>query len=298
VAGVIFQKTLPLQLSPDQPPAMLVVRPIARGAPERTLPIIGRTAQAPASVLPVWVSEPAARLYGLEVGERLRLPMPGGPEVFVAGVWRDYARQAGAIAIDDADYARLTGDRLRNEAAVDLQAGVPAGAAARAIRAALPKAVAGQAQFVETRQMRKMALQVFDSSFALTYALEAIAIAVGLAGVAATMSAQTLARAKEFGMLRHVGVLRRQIIAMLACEGAALGAVGLVAGLGLGLAMSQVLIHVVNPQSFYWTMDTRVPLLLFGSLAVSLVGACALTAVLAGRRALSADAVRAVREDW
>lgn len=298
VAGILFQKTLPLQLSPDRPPAMLVIRPIAPGAPERTLPIIGRTAQATGGVTPVWVSEPASRLYGLEFGERLRLPIPGGPEVFVAGVWRDYARQAGAIAMDDADYARLTGDRLRNEVAVELGPGVGAADAARAIRKALPADLAAQAQFVETRQMRAIALQVFDSSFALTYALEVIAIAVGLAGVAATMSAQTLARTKEFGMLRHVGVLRRQIMAMLAWEGALLGAVGLVAGLGLGLAMSQVLIHVVNPQSFYWTMDTRVPLLLFASLAVTLVAACALTAVLAGRRALSADAVRAVREDW
>jgi putative ABC transport system permease protein len=298
VAGVFFQKTLPMQLSPDHPPAMLVVRRIAPGDPAKSLPIIGRTAQAPAGALPVWVSEPASRLYGIDVGERLRLPLPGAPEVFVAGVWRDYARQAGAIAMDDADYARLTGDRLRTEAAIHLQPGVRPATAARAIRSALPAELAAQAQFVETRQMRAIALQLFDSSFALTYALEAIAIAVGLAGVAATMSAQTLARTKEFGMLRHIGVLRRQIVAMLAVEGAALGAVGLVAGLGLGLAMSQVLIHVVNPQSFYWTMETRVPVVLFASLAVSLIGACALTAVLAGRRALSADAVRAVREDW
>ncbi|CAN5846087.1 hypothetical protein BH11PSE1_BH11PSE1_00420 [soil metagenome] len=153
-------------------------------------------------------------------------------------------------------------------------------------------------QFFQTSQMRAVALRLFDSSFALTYALEAIAIVVGLAGVAATFSAQTLARTKEFGMLRHVGVLRRQIILMLATEGALLGAVGVIAGLSLGLAMSQVLIHVVNPQSFHWTMETRLPLGLFASLTVALVAAGAGTAVLAGRRALSADAVRAVREDW
>jgi putative ABC transport system permease protein len=158
--------------------------------------------------------------------------------------------------------------------------------------------MARQVQFVEARRMRAAALQLFDSSFALTYALEAIAIAVGLAGVAATFSAQTLARTKEFGMLRHIGVLRRQIVAMLAIEGALLGAIGVVAGLALGLTMSQVLIHVVNPQSFHWTMETRLPLDLFASLAVALVLAGAVTAVLAGRRALSTDAVRAVREDW
>ena len=295
---VFFQKSAPLRLSPNLPPAILVVRPIDQAAPAKSLPLIGRTADIPADVTPVWLSEPAARLYGRKVGERMVLPLPGGPEVFVAGIWRDYARQAGAVAIDGKAYTRLTGDALRTEALLTLPSGQTPGGAARAVRAALPPDLAGQVQFVETRQMRAGALKLFDSSFALTYALEAIAIAVGLAGVAATFSAQTLARTKEFGMLRHVGVLRRQIIGMLATEGALLGAVGVVAGLGLGLMMSQVLIHVVNPQSFHWTMDTRLPLGLFASLAGALIAAGAITAVLAGGRALSTDAVRAVREDW
>jgi putative ABC transport system permease protein len=85
---------------------------------------------------------------------------------------------------------------------------------------------------------------------------------------------------------------------MLALEGALLGVVGVAAGLGLGLAMSQVLIHVINPQSFHWTMETRIPWRLLASLAVALVAASAGAAVLAGRSAVSASAVRAVREDW
>jgi putative ABC transport system permease protein len=77
-----------------------------------------------------------------------------------------------------------------------------------------------------------------------------------------------------------------------------LGLVGGIAGIALGLAMAQVLIHVVNPQSFHWTMDTQMPWRLLLSLVPALVIAAAGAAVLAGRRALSADAVRAVREDW
>ena len=163
----------------------------------------------------------------------------------------------------------------------------------------MPPAVATHATLAKPREIRALALQVFDRSFAITYVLEAIAIVVGLAGVAATISAQTLARTKEFGMLRHVGVRRAgRSCAMLAIEGALLGAVGGVAGIGLGLAMSQVLIHVVNPQSFHWTMETRLPWTLFAVVAAVLVIAAAGAALLAGRRALSADAVRAVREDW
>ena len=179
-----------------------------------------------------------------------------------------------------------------------MQAGAPVAATIDALRQALPAELAERAEFARPGEIRAIALKIFDRSFAATYALEAIAILVGMAGVAATFSAQTLARAREFGMLRHIGVLRRQVLAMLALEGALLGGVGGVAGLALGAAMGQVLIRVVNPQSFHWTMDTRWPLGLFAALWLGLVLASALTAVLAGRSALSADALRAVREDW
>jgi putative ABC transport system permease protein len=59
-----------------------------------------------------------------------------------------------------------------------------------------------------------------------------------------------------------------------------------------------VLIRVVNPQSFNWTMETRLPVGLLSGVAFALVVASAVTAMLAGCRAVSADAVRAVREDW
>jgi putative ABC transport system permease protein len=229
---------------------------------------------------------------------RLPLGRSGATQVFVAGVWRDYARQHGAIAMDAADYTRLTGDAWRGEASIDLAPGASAARVTEALRARMPPDLAARVTVAEPRTLRVLALRIFDRSFAVTYGLEAIAILVGLAGVAATFSAQTLARTKEFGMLRHLGVTRGQIVAMLAAEGAALGAVGVLAGIGLGLAMGQILIHVVNPQSFHWTMETRLPLGLLAGVAVSLVAAAGGTALLAGRRALSADAVRAVREDW
>ena len=68
--------------------------------------------------------------------------------------------------------------------------------------------------------------------------------------------------------------------------------------LGLGLMLAQVLIHVINPQSFNWTMDTRVPVGTLLAVAAALTGAAAVTAVLAGRRATSRGAVQSVREDW
>ena len=62
--------------------------------------------------------------------------------------------------------------------------------------------------------------------------------------------------------------------------------------------MAQVLVHVINPQSFNWTIATRVPWASVGGIAVALVVAAGGTATLAGRRAIAADAVLMVREDW
>lgn len=198
----------------------------------------------------------------------------------------------------DSDYTRLTGDATRDEAAVTLAPSANPARVARELTARVPAALAGLVSIAEPAALRRFALDLFDRSFAVTYLLEAVAILVGLAGVAATISAQTIARTREFGMLRHVGVSRPQIVAMLAAEGALLGAVGGVAGIALGGAMAEVLVHVINPQSFNWTMATRVPWATVGSVAAALIVAAAGTAMLAGRRAVAADAVRMVREDW
>jgi putative ABC transport system permease protein len=70
------------------------------------------------------------------------------------------------------------------------------------------------------------------------------------------------------------------------------------AGLGLGLVVSVVLVHVVNPQSFHWTMELMLPWPKLLSLCLAVVVAGTVTAWLAARAAASQDAVLAVKEDW
>ena len=295
VGRIMFGAQHAIALAPDRPTVTLIVR----DATAYAAPTIGRTVAPPKGALAVRVSEPAARLYRLSAGSVVLLPLGAHRlPAIVTAVYRDYARQEGAITIDSATYVRLTGDTARSEAAIDLVPGADSGATTKALHDALPPTVADSALIVPTRALKARALAIFDRSFAITYGLELVAILVGLAGVAATASAQTIARTREFGMLRHIGVTRRQIIAMLGMEGALLGLVGALAGVALGCGLAQVLIRVVNPQSFNWTMETRLPVGLLSGVALALVVASAVTAMLAGRRAVSADAVRAVREDW
>ena len=144
--------------------------------------------------------------------------------------------------------------------------------------------------------LRVRALQIFDRAFIITYALEAIAVVIGLTGV--SFADSSLARRSEFGMLRHIGMLRRQVIGMLASEGLLMSVFGVLYGLILGGALSLVLVYVVNRQSFNWSIDLAVPVWELAALSLTLIAAAALTAVWSGRAATSQDAVRAVREDW
>ncbi|MGV3740681.1 MAG: FtsX-like permease family protein [Burkholderiaceae bacterium] len=292
-----YLRVIQLTLDADQPSIALVARHIDAD-PGRSLPMVEelQASELPSGALPVWVSEAMVDLYGHTLGKRITLPIGGRmQEATVAGIWRDYARQSGAIMIRLGDYQRLSGDPDVNDASLWLRDK----ASAATVRSALQQLpFADTLEISEPSEIRAESLKIFDRSFAVTYLLEAVAIVIGLFGIAATFSAQTLARAKEFGMLRHVGVTRRQILGMLAAEGGLLTLIGIVVGFVLGWCISLILVFVVNPQSFHWTMQMHMPWGLLVSVAVALLVSAGVTALISGRFAVSGDAVRAVREDW
>ncbi|MEP6608555.1 MAG: FtsX-like permease family protein [Burkholderiaceae bacterium] len=291
-----LSRAVKLQLDPQRAQVTLLVRPIDADNPAAMLPLTGPSRPVSKDAPPIWITEPMVDIYGMHVGQVVELPLAGRLRSFiVAGVWRDYARQFGAIAMRASDYQSMTGDQTVTDAGIWLKPGFSASRVIADLRRELE---APAVEFAETGEIRQLSLQIFDRSFAVTYVLEVAAIAIGLVGIAATFSSQAIARTREFGMLRHIGLTRRQILQVLAIEGALLTALAIAVGLVTGLVISVVLIKVINPQSFNWTMDFNPPRALIATLMLALMAAAVLTAVLAGRRAVSIDAVRAVSEDW
>jgi putative ABC transport system permease protein len=290
VQAVDFLRSGRVILDPARPPLVLIARDHAAMA----FPMVETTPVVPQ--YPVWVSEAVNDIYRFRPGERVTLPLAGTNYAFtVAGVFRDYARQHGALLVDRTDYIALTGDRHVNDAAVWLAPGATPAAAADAIRA-LPGGE--QLDMADASGIRALSLRTFDRTFAVTYAMEAVAVLVGLFGLSSSLGAVVLARRREFGMLRHLGLTKAQIRSMLAAEGALLATVGALAGLLCGAAVSLVLIYVVNRQSFNWSIDLHPPFLLLGSLIAILIVLAVVTAILSGREAMGMGPVRAVREDW
>ncbi len=303
VARAERTRWLSLSLDAARPNVMLIARSVNDGDIGQALPMVGASLSGVSR--PVWVSEAMVDLYGWQVGQTVTLPLGGAaPSFTVAGIWRDYARQTGSIQMRLQDYQALTGERDVNDVSLWLKREASDGGMAdttgtRTVREQLQHLpFASTLEVIEPNEIRAISLTIFDRSFAVTYLLEAVAIVIGLFGVAATFSAQALSRAKEFGMLRHLGIARQQILAMLAGEGLLLAALAIAAGFAVGWCISLILVFVVNPQSFHWTMQLHMPWGLLASVALALLLSSALTAMTSGRIAVAGSAVRAVRDDW
>lgn len=296
IARAVFSRQQTVQFDSARPLVTVIARDLEPARLE-AVPLVAPQQLPPAGSIPVWVSEAMRDLYGAEVGQRLFLPLGGiNAEVTVAGVWRDYVRQGGAVLINRTDYVRLTGDRLASQAWLWLEQGQSPAQAQHALRQTL--GLGAEFELREASTIRARSLAIFDQTFAVTYALQFAALTIALFGIGIGFSAQAFARRSEFGMLHHVGMSRRELSIMLSAEGAFLGMLGAIAGLVVGGAMSYVLVHVINRQSFHWSMEMHWPTASLVSVSSALILCCTVTAAVGARRALGADAISAVREDW
>ena len=298
ISRIEFRRTRQTLLDPARAPVTLIARGATAAQAAQELPLVrsGRP-PLPSDAEAAWISEALQDLYGYKIGDRMGLPLAGRVQWFtVAGIWRDYARPSGSIVISRRAYLAATGDGSANEGSLWLKPGANPALVEAALRAGFSRG--DSLEILTSTALRERSLRIFDRAFAITYALEAIAVVIGLTGVSFAAGSTALARRAEFGMLRHVGMLRRQIVGMLAGEGMLTSAFGVLYGLVLGGALSLVLVYVINRQSFNWTIDLAIPVRQLATLSLTLIAAAAVTAVWSGRAAMSQDAVQAVREDW
>ncbi len=232
----------------------------------------------------VIVSEAFASKYGVAPGEAITLATMQGDHPFaVAAVYYDYAVDRGIVVMDRPVFVRYFGDLPPASAAVYLKDGADPDQVRDEMIAALDE---GHRAFVFTnRALRTEVLRIFDSTFAITYALELIAIAVAMFGVAGTLLTLVIERRRELAMLRLVGALTRQVQRVVVTEAALIGATSMAIGLVMGLALSLLLVYVINVQSFGWTIQFRVPVPFLIQVSLAVVAATALAGFYPARRA-------------
>lgn len=206
----------------------------------------------------VVVSESLSLRFGVRVGDRIDVPTPAGPRTFqVAAVYYDYSTDRGVVVMDRATFLRHFGEQRPTSLSVYLRPGAdPEGVRARLMAQLAPT----HRLFIHTNTtLRSEVLRIFDATFAITYGLEAIAIIVAVLGVTGTLVTLILERRRELATLRLVGADLGQIRRMIVIEAGMIGVVSQVLGAVAGLALSIVLIYVINVQSFGWTIQFHLP---------------------------------------
>lgn len=206
----------------------------------------------------VLVSESFARRFDVDVGQTIELNTPAGPKRFtVAAVYYDYSTDRGVVAMDRATFARYWGALRPTSLSIYL---APGHHPAQVHERILEKLGERHRAFLNTNaSLRREVLRVFDSTFAITYALEAIAIVVAILGITAAMVTLVLERRADLTLLRLVGADRAQVRRTIVIEAALIGIASQALAAVAGFLLALILIYVVNVQSFGWTIQFHAP---------------------------------------
>jgi len=215
----------------------------------------------------VVVSEPFSYKHHVKAGDFITLSLGETQASFrVADVYYDYSSERGSILMDRDIMLQYLPDPAPSNLAIYLSSD----AQLAMVRAEIEKATAGHRVLMfSNRDLRAEAIRIFDRTFAITYALEAVAVIVAVMGIAGALLALVIDRRRELGLLRFLGAAGGQVRKLILVEAGLLGLLANLAGIALGFALSLILIFVINKQSFGWTIRFHWPVeILLGALTV------------------------------
>lgn len=227
----------------------------------------------------VLASESFTARFRKKRGDTIVLPTPAGPQTLVlAGIFADYGNERGSLLIDRRHYVAWFADDYAANVSLYLKPGTDAAA----LRSELLGRYPGLAVYTHAA-LRTEILRIFRQTFSITYALEVIGVAVAVIGLALTLISVLLDRRDELTTLRALGFTPREIAGATALEGTALAACAAAGGLLLSLGLGWLLIHVINKQSFGWTLGFVLPLGQLAALAAAVVTTGAAVSYAVGR---------------
>jgi putative ABC transport system permease protein len=241
------------------------------------------------------VSEPFANKHHVKAGDTLAIP--AGERVArlrVVDIYYDYASERGVVITDRATLLKYFPDPAPSNLAVY----VAPGANLEMVRHEMEAASAGRNVLIfSNRDLRTEAIQIFDRTFAITYALEAVAIFVAVMGIAGALVALVIDRRRELGLLRFLGAAAGQVRKLILVEAGLLGMLANIAGFGLGVLLSLVLIYVINKQSFGWTIQFHWPVAVLLSALTVVYAATVIAGLYPARVATRLNPIEVVHEE-
>lgn len=241
------------------------------------------------------VSEPFANKHHIHTGTTITLPLGEQKATFrVLGIFYDYGDEAGLILVDWNTLLRYLPDAAPSNLAVYLDPG----ANLQQTRTAIEKAIGKSDVLVFSNgEIRRQGIRVFDQTFAITYALEAISVLVAVGGIAGSLASIVIDRRREFGVLRFLGATGKQIRRLILVEAGLIGLLASAIGFTLGVVLSLVLIFVINKQSFGWTIQFHWPITVLLPSVATVYVATVLAGLYPARLAVATNPIDVIYEE-
>ena len=239
------------------------------------------------------ISEYLSTKYGLKKGDIIKLKSPAGNVAFrVNDIFSSYATTSGFIYIDRKWLKKYWGLDDVTQISVYLKKGANVDEFIHRLRERLPPAYS--LDIMNNQILRDKVMDIFNKSFAITYAIEFISIMVSLIGVINTLLALVFERKREISVIRYLGGSWRQIQQTLILSAGIVGLAGIFFGSLLGPLMSIILVRVVNKISFGWEIDFKIPFLYLSAVTMVLFLTTLISGVLPSKVARKIDPRRFV----
>ena len=240
------------------------------------------------------VSEPFASKHHVKIGSKLSLPFAGTTQTFeVRSIYADYSTERGFILLNRGTLRKYLPDPAVSNVAVTL---APNANPSR-VRRHIDEVIGGRAVLVFANgDLRRGAIEIFDRTFRITYALEAVAIVIAVMGIAGSLLAMVIDRRREFALLRFLGAAKSQIRSIILFEAGILGLISNFIGIVMGTALSLILIFVINKQSFGWTIQFHWPALALLSALTFVYAATVLAGLYPAHTATEMNPIEVIHE--
>jgi putative ABC transport system permease protein len=237
-----------------------------------------------------FVSKDYAKSHHLSVGSPLRLQVPTG-EIVPLAIRGIYAPPKGGAPFGDVTVSTALFDKVfqnpQNVYAFVKIAGGVTPANTSKLTTALK--LFPDAKIQTESQFKKQQEQGINVLLNLLYVLLSLAIVVSLFGIVNTLVLTVFERTRELGMLRAVGMTRRQVRRMIRYEAIITALVGAALGIPLGIGLAALLGHAISYPAF------TIP---WGSLVVFVIAAIVvglLAAIFPARRAARLNVLTALQ---
>ncbi|HEX6782514.1 MAG TPA: FtsX-like permease family protein [Solirubrobacterales bacterium] len=238
------------------------------------------------------VSSDFADSNGLGVGDRFQLLTQTGarPRFRVVGQFDSELGVLGSLVVTQAVMAR---DFAQTQDLIDF-VDVEDGADPERVQALLTKGVETAfpvAEVLNQGELKENREEQINKLVSLVYALLAFAVVISLFGIANTLALSIHERTRELGMLRAIGMSRRQVRTMIRYEAVITALIGGILGLILGLIFATLIAQPLKDEGF--TLSYPVGSLIVLLVLAGLAGV--LAAILPARRASRLDVLESLQ---